>query len=299
VGRLQRRTRLAAHPRAPQVARLTRRYALVDRRLVPSVPGYENSVRLDVNQSGVGTALSTLTPAGDGDLAPPISIGVSAWRPGKALTQPVVLTHNAREDEGASIAISASGTTAVSYTAYETGPKFVLDRLTGGRIVSVHEVPIPSTDIPISTEVLIASGGGFRADWEMRRTMEGLAGIETAEVAADGIFSPDVFVPWPYESNAPRVTQDIFRSDARGDEVAIWPAKEPPFRERVEPVTEWDLASRSAGGTWTSPQLIGTTGGEGANEIAVAIDPTGRFTVIWTSAQSRQMAVGGARGSSG
>jgi hypothetical protein len=284
------------HPRAPQVARLTSRYALADRRSVPGVPGYENSVRLDVNQSGVGAALSTLTPAGGGYLAPPLGIGVSAWRPGNALTRPVVLTHNVREDEGASIAISASGTTAVSYATYEMEPKFVVDRLTGGRIVRVHQVPIPSADIPMSTEVLAASGGGFRAEWEMRRSMEGLAGIETAEVAAGGVFSPDVFVAWPYEPNAPRVSQGIFRSDARGDEVALWPATEPPFLEGVEPVTEWDLASRSAGGTWTSPQLIGTTGWEGANEMAVAIDPTGRFTVVWTSAQSRQMAVGGAAG---
>ncbi|MGO9760441.1 MAG: hypothetical protein ACLP1Q_04155 [Solirubrobacteraceae bacterium] len=284
------------HPSAPQVARLTRRYALVDRRPIPSVPGYESSVRLYVNQSGVGAALSTLTPAGGGELAPPIGIGVSAWRPGKAPSQPVILTHNVREDEGASIAISASGTTAVSYATYETGAKFVVDRLTGGRVVSVHEVPIPSADIPISAEVLAASGGGFRAEWKLAGTMEGLAGIETTEVTADGVFSPDVFVPWPYEPGAPRVSQGIFRSDARGDEVAIWPTKEPPFREGVEPVTEWDLASKGAGGTWSSPQLIGTTGGEGANEMAVAIDPTGRFTVLWTSAQSRQMVVGGAAG---
>jgi hypothetical protein len=286
----------SSQPSAPQVARLTRLYALVDRRPVPAIAGYESSVRLDVNQSGVGAALSILTPAGDGDLAPLVGIGVSAWRPGKAPSQPVVLTHNVREDEGASVAISASGTTAVSYTAYGTEPKFALDRLAGGRVVSVHEVPIPSADIPISTEVLAASGGGFRAAWEMRRTMGGLTGIETAEVAADGIFSPGVFVPWPYEPNAAQVSQGIFRSDARGDEVAIWPTKEPPFQEGAEPVTEWDLASRSAGDTWTSPQLIGTTGAEGANEIAAAIDPAGRFTVVWTSAQSRQMTVGGAAG---
>jgi hypothetical protein len=60
------------------------------------------------------------------------------------------MPHNAREDETASIAISASGTTAVSYTTYqmEPEPKFVLARLTGGRIVSVHEVPVPSADTP-------------------------------------------------------------------------------------------------------------------------------------------------------
>jgi hypothetical protein len=285
------------HPKAPQVARLTRHYALVEPRPVPSVPGYESSVRLDINQSGVGTALSTLTPAGGGDLAPPISIGVSAWRPGKAPTQPVLLTHNAREGERASIAISASGTTAVSYTTYEEEPepKFVLDRLTRGRIVSVHEVPIPSTDKPISTEVLAASGGGFRAEWKLKSS-DYLAGVETAEVSAGGVFSPEMFVPWPYGSNSPLIADGIFRSDTRGDEVAIWPTKEPPFREGVEPVTEWDLASRSAGGTWSTPQLIGTTGREGANEIAVAITPAGRFTLLWTSAQSRQMALGGAAG---
>jgi hypothetical protein len=286
----------SSHPSAPQVARLTRRYALVDRRRIPGIPGYENSVRLDINQSGVGSALSTLTPAGGGDLAPPIGIGVSVWQPGKAPTQPVVLTHNAREDERTSIAISASGTTAVSYTTYEMEPepKFVLDRLTDGRIVSVHEVPIPSTESPISTEVLAASGGGFRAEWKLARSMEGLAGIETAEVMADGVFSPGVFVSWPFEPSAPRVSQGIFRSDARGDEVTIWPTKEPPVG--AEPVTEWDLASKSAGGTWITPQLIGTTGAEGANEIAVAITPAGRFTVLWASAQSRQMTVGGAAG---
>jgi len=285
------------HPRAPQVARLTRRYALVDRRPVPSVPGYESSVRLDLNQSGVGAALSTLRPAGGGDLAPPISIGVSAWRPGKAPSQPVVLTHNTREDESASIAISASGTTAVSYTTYQTEPepKFVLDRLTGASIVSVHEVPIPSADIPISTEVLATSGGGFRAEWKLKSS-DYLAGVETAEVSAGGVFSPDVFVPWPYGSNSLLIANGIFRSDARGDDVAIWPTKEPLFREGVEPAIEWDLASRSAGGTWTSPQLIGTTEGDDANQIAVVIGPTGRFTVVWTSAQPRQMVVGGAAG---
>jgi hypothetical protein len=283
------------HPSAPQVARLTRRYTLVDRRSVPGVTGYESSVRLDVNRSGVGAALSTLTPGG-GDLAPPIGIGVSTWQPGEAPTQPVVLTHNAREDERASIAISPSGTTAVSYTTYEMEPepKFVLDRLTDGRIANTYEVPIPSTDRPISTEVLATSGGGFRAEWELARGMEGLAGIETAEVTADGAFSPDVFLPWPFEPSASRVSQGIFRSDARGDEVAIWPAKEPPAG--AGPVTEWDLASRSAGGTWTTPQLIGTTGAEGAYEIAVAITPAGRFTIVWASAQSREMTVGGTAG---
>jgi hypothetical protein len=165
----------------------------------------------------------------------------------------------------------------------------------GGRIVSVHEVLIPSTDKPISTEVLAASGGGFRAEWKLKSS-DYLAGVETAEVSAGGVFSPEVFVPWPYGSNGPLIADGIFRSDARGDEVAIWPAKEYPFREGVDPVIEWDLASRSAGGTWSSPQLIGTTGDEGANEMAVAIDPTGRFTVVWTSAQLRQMVVGGAAG---
>jgi hypothetical protein len=185
----------------------------------------------------------------------------------------------------------------VSYTTYEEEPepKFVLDRLTGGRIVSVHEVLIPSPDKPISTEVLAASGGGFRAEWKLKSS-DYLAGVETAEVSAGGVLSSEVFVPWPYGSNSPLIADGIFRSDARGDEVAIWPAKESPFREGVAPAIEWDLASRSAGGTWTSPQLIGTTGGEGANEIAVAITPAGRFTVVWASAQSRQMTVGGAAG---
>jgi hypothetical protein len=285
------------HPRAPQVARLTRRYALVERRPVPGVPRYDSSVQLYVNQSGVGAALSTLTPAGsDGEMGTPLGIGVSAWRPGKAPSQPLVLTPNVREDVGASAAISPSGMTGVTYATYETEAKFVVDRLTGGRVVSAHEVPIPSADIPISTEVLAVGAGGFRAEWKLARAKEGLAGVETAEVAADGVFSPDVFNSWPYEPGAPRVSGGVFRSDARGDEVAIWPPTEPPFREGVEPVTEWELASKSAGGTWSSPQLIGTTGQEGANEIAVAINPTGRFTVLWTSAQSRQMMVGGAAG---
>jgi hypothetical protein len=197
---------------------------------------------------------------------------------------------------GPGIAISAAGTTAVSYATWEKEHALVVDRLTGGRIVGVQEIPIPFADIPISAEVLAASGDGFRAEWELRRTSEGLVGVETAEVSAGGPFSPGVFVPWPYESNTPRVSDGIFRSDARGDEVAIWLAKEPQFREGVAPVTGLDLASRSAGGEWSSPRLIGTTGEEGANEIATVIGPTGRFTVVWTSAESRQMVVGGTAG---
>jgi hypothetical protein len=197
---------------------------------------------------------------------------------------------------GPGIAISADGTTAVSYSTWEKEHTLVVDLLSHGRIVGVQEIPIAFAEIPISAEVLAASGGSFRAEWELRKTLEGLVGIETAEVSSGGLLSPGVFVPWPYKSNAPRVSDGIFRSDARGDEVAIWPAKELQFREGVTPA-EWYLASRSAGGAWSSPQLIGTTGEEGANEIAVAIGLTGRFTVVWTSAESQQMVVGGAAGS--
>jgi hypothetical protein len=279
---------------APQIARLTSRYALRDRRRIPAVPGYESSVRLYVNHSGVGAALSRLVPICDGCLAPPEGIGVSAWQPGKAPSQPLVLT----TDIGlaSEMAIGADGTTAVTYVTLQAQHTLVVDHLREGRIVGVHEIPVPAEDRPISAEIMAASGGGFRAEWELK-SFDYLAGIETSEVSSGGLFSPDVFVPWPYAPNAPLVSGGVFRSDARGDEVAIWPAKEPPFRERVEPVIEWDLASRSAGGTWSSPQLIGTTGGEGANEIAATISPAGRFTVVWTSAQSRQMVVGGVAGS--
>jgi hypothetical protein len=279
----------------PQVARLTSRYAFVDRRRIPGVLGYESSVRLYVNRRGVGAVLSTLTPLCDGCLAPPQGVGVSAWRPGQAPSQPLVLTGNVQG--GASIAINAAGTTAVSYATWEkehmlVEHPLVVDRLSGGRIVGVQEIPTQVGDLPVRTQVLAASGGGFRAEWEL--LSQGLAGIETAEVSAGGLFSPGVFVPWPYESNAPRVSVGIFRSNARGDEVVLWPAKEPPFREGVERVTEWDLASRSAGGTWSSPQLIGTTGAGG--DMAVTIGPTGSVSVVWPSAESRMTAVGGTAG---
>jgi hypothetical protein len=138
-------------------------------------------------------------------------------------------------------------------------------------------------------------GGGFRAEWQLGG-FYGLTGVETAEVSAGGLLSPGAFVPWPYEMNPSPISKGILRSDPRGDEVAIWLAKEPKFGEGTVPVVEWELASRAAGGSRSAPQLIGKTRGEDINETAVAITPTGRFTVVWTSAEKKQMVVGGVAG---
>jgi hypothetical protein len=100
---------------APQIARLTSRYLLVDRHRIPAVPGYRRSDRLYVNRKGAGAVLSNLMQDCYACLGPPMGVGVSAWRPGKAPSRPLVLTGNRVGDP--SIAIGSTGTIAVAITS--------------------------------------------------------------------------------------------------------------------------------------------------------------------------------------
>jgi hypothetical protein len=281
----------------PQIARLTSRYSLVEQHRIPGVPGYKSSDRLYVNRRGVGAVLSNLTEACNGCMGPLMGIGVLAWRPGKAPSRPLVLTGN--RVAGPSIAISSTGTIAVAFATWqavwEKGYVLAIDRVSKGRIIGAQEIPISREDVPVDTEVVPVNGGGFRAEWQLGG-FYGLTGLETAEVSASGLLSAGAFVPWPYEMNPSPISRAIVRSDPRGDEVALWPAKEPEFGKGTVPTVEWELASRMPGGSWSMPQLIGNIEGENINEIAVAITPAGRFTVVWTSAEKKQMVLGGVAG---
>ena len=270
------------------IARLTKRYRLTQTQQVPSIQGMNTeSPELVLNSSDKGDLIWGFNPPEV--RTPPIGIAIAAWRPGRPIGQPLILT--SQHYRGPSIAINRRGTTAALWASENS---VEVARVRGGRLTGRQTIPIAGGRRPNSMEVLSSPTGGFLASWELRSGGTGpnqfnLDAVDTAHApGGTGVFYEPLFTPWPaHEQGQGGVSEATLLSDARGDQVVLW---EVLLEGKSGRETDLYVASRHAGKPFDASQFIGESE-LGSYDAKVTIGPTGLITILWQHMYSSKLLV--------
>jgi hypothetical protein len=282
----------------PSIAHLTSDYGFADVHPGPHIPGMETThIELALNKSGVGDVLLNDTPPREPeDKVPPNGVAISAWQPGRPVGTPIGL---AREtDRGPSIAIDPAGVAVVLWVESGETQTVKAASVRAGRLLGEQAITSHDGRVVNSVEVLQSPTGGFMASWELRSGGGGsapfeLVGVENAIATRDGAFSATSSTPWPlHVAGVYGVSEATLASDAHGDQVIAWTVGVDGGTGRKE---ELYAASRRAGGRFSTAQLV--TEDASSLRPEIVIDPAGRITLMWQSAQwSKIMVTGGLAG---